>query len=75
MEDGGVQGEPLRGRGRSGGVGAAAQEPAATGPGGEKESERGRGRRRLHPTQDVEPAAGGARAGAPPASCEGFSTK
>lgn len=52
-------------------MGAAAQEPAATGPGGEKESERGRGRRRLHPTQDVEPAAGGARAGAPPASCEG----
>lgn len=52
-------------------MGAAAQEPTATGPGWEKESERGRGRRRLHPTQDVEPAAGGARAGAPPASCEG----
>lgn len=48
-EDGGVQSEPLRGGGRSGGVGAAAQEPAATGPGGEKESERGRSRRRLIP--------------------------
>lgn len=48
-EDGGVQSEPLRGGGRSGGVGAAAQEPAATGPGGERESERGRGRRRLIP--------------------------
>lgn len=30
-------------------MGAAAQEPAAIGPGGEKESEKGRGRRRLIP--------------------------
>lgn len=30
-------------------MGAAAQEPAATGPGGERESERERGRRRLIP--------------------------
>lgn len=32
-------------------MGAAAQEPAATGPGGEKETERGRGRPRLIPLE------------------------
>ena len=82
-EDGGLQSEPLRGRGRRwsgrGGSAAAASGTRGSGatgpPWGKGKWCRGGGRRAPHPTLDAEPAAGGARAGASPASREGKSPR
>lgn len=82
-EDGGLQSEPLRGRGRRwrGRGGSAAAAPGTRGSGatgprpGKGKWCRGGDRRTPHPTLDAEPAAGGARAGASPASREGKSPR